>query len=65
MAARLNIDQTETNVIEQGFNIHGHGQQDQMMNYVRANLPANHLAIIYDMIRYYSHYFPGKNNVCI
>ena len=51
MVARLNIDQTEANLIEQGFNIFGHGQPDQIVNYVRANLPANHPALIYYMIR--------------
>ena len=50
MAARLNIDQTEANLIEQGFNIVGHGQPDQIVNYVSANLPANHPALNYYMI---------------
>ena len=50
MAERLNIDQTEANLIEQGFNIFGHGQPDQIVNYVRANLPANHPALIYYII---------------
>ena len=40
MAARLNINQTDTNVIEQGFNSFCHGQSDQNVNYERANLPA-------------------------
>ena len=48
--ARLNFDQTEGNLIEQGFNIFGHGQPDQIVNYVRANLPANHPALNYYMI---------------
>ena len=51
MAARLNIDKTEANLIEQGFNIFGHGQPNQNVNYVRANLPANHPALIYHMSR--------------
>ena len=51
MAARLNIDQADTNLIEQGFDIFSHGQPDQIVNYVRANLPVNHLALIYFMIR--------------
>ena len=41
-AARLNIDQTEAHLVEQGFNIFDHGQPDQMVNSVRANLAANH-----------------------
>ena len=42
MAVRLNIDQMEGNLIEQRFNIFGHGQPDQIVNYVRENLPTNH-----------------------
>ena len=44
---RLNIDQTEANLIEQGFNIFGCDQADQIVNYLRANLPGNHPALIY------------------
>ena len=46
MAARLNINQSEANLIEQGFNTFGHGQPDQIVNYVRANLQDNHPALI-------------------
>ena len=42
MVARLNIHQTEANLIEQGFNIFGHSQADQIVN-----------CVLYD-----SHYFP-------
>ena len=50
MAARLNNDQSEANLIKQQFNIFGHGQPDQIVNYVRANLPTIHLAMNYYMI---------------
>ena len=50
MAARLTIDQTEAILIEQVFNIFGHGQPDQIVNYIRANLPANHPVLIYYII---------------
>ena len=45
--AWLNIDHTEANLIEQGFNIFGHGQPDQIVNYVSANLLATHPALIH------------------
>ena len=55
MAERLNIDQTEANLIQQGCNILDRGQPDQIVNYVRAHLPANHPALIYYMIRTIAH----------
>ena len=47
MAARLNIDQIEGNLIDQEFNIFCHGQPDQIVNYVKANLLADHQALNY------------------
>ena len=50
MAARLNIDHREANLIEHEFNIFGHGQPNKIVNDVRANLAANHAALNYVMI---------------
>ena len=47
---KKNIDQIEANLIEHGFNIFSHGQPDQIVYYVRANLPANHTALNYYVI---------------
>ena len=67
--ARLNIDQAESNLIEQAFTIFGHCQPDQIGNYVRAKLPANHPELNYYMIhtvvqrkKLVSHYLSTRGN---
>ena len=58
-SGKIKFIQTEANLIQQEFNIFGHGQPYQIVNYVRANLPANHPALIYYMI-----HTIAQRNVC-